>query len=80
MSGKGGAGSGRSMGAPGGCPEAPSASARERIMRKALEDIERDLPASHEEAEEVWANRRWAGEFRRLQCVARAALKAVDAL
>lgn len=47
-----------------------------QIMRAALEEIEQRLPALHEEAEQVWSDRRWNGEFRDLQRVARAALEA----
>ncbi|MBP7243207.1 hypothetical protein [Amaricoccus sp.] len=49
---------------------------RVQVMRAALEEIEAKLPPCSEEAETTWSNRVWNGEFRKLQAIARAALKA----
>lgn len=52
-----------------------SAEGDRRALMAALEAIEGLLPACSPGAEEVWANRQWAGRFRDLQRIARAALQ-----
>lgn len=45
-----------------------------QVMRAALEEIERALPAISAGSEAVWENRQWAGQYRELQLIARKAL------